>query len=489
MSIQPWVTVEPPDSRGLRKISIEGKTVGSAWSFHELRNTLIRLGYPETIDMENPASIYWRGGDSNTWPDRPWRRHAINVLMIGGLLGSAIVHLVIGWPDALRALTFAQRIVGSLFILLGALQGVAALAAFDYWGRRQFRPSGAIVSVGALITVATVSLLLFMWLEEKEYTPYLLAFIPLWLWSLWALHLLIPEKPWKDMPYPRKFAAGVAATALLTAVSLAYSIMYQPTSAPIHFILKAEFGTPRVHRDRQSIHIPIKLYVKNDGGIPVYIINDNYTVYGETDRYSEQGEKGVWWRIDTEFFGVVKEYEMHTPQQRRIAISSGHFHRPGSWLESGEEYAKETVIRLPKNAAYDTIDVELRFDFMRKDRGKIGADFSIPRYSWSEDAGRYYCPPKECAEYVTYHGRVHHNNNLVNVTRRPRYVAAFWSPDATPTVFISSFNFKKKDEFSNEYEKLDEAEIKRERERYGHGLAFTNAEIPFAELLSRSSGT
>lgn len=278
MSIKPGVVVEPPDSRGLRKITIEGKEVGSAWSSRELRKILRHLGYAKPMDMEDPASIYWRGGDSKAWPDRPWRRRGILVLMIAGMIGSTVLHIAIGWPDAHRALTFAQRIVGTVFILAGLMGGIATFAVLDYWGRRHWGPSGGIALLGALIALSTSATLLFMWFEETEYTAYLLAFISLGLWSSWALYLLIREKSWRGTPQPKKFATGVAFTALLTAVSISYSTMYQPTAAPIRFILKAEFGTPRDSADLQYVTIPLKLYVKNDGGIPVYIVNNDYTV-------------------------------------------------------------------------------------------------------------------------------------------------------------------------------------------------------------------
>jgi hypothetical protein len=85
-----------------------------------------------------------------------------------------------------------------------------------------------------LIALATDSLLLFMWLEEMEFTPYVLVFMPLWCWSVWALCLLVRNRSWKEIPQPKRFAAGVVATALLTGTSLAYSTMYQPAAAPMH---------------------------------------------------------------------------------------------------------------------------------------------------------------------------------------------------------------------------------------------------------------
>ncbi|WP_157852760.1 hypothetical protein RFN58_19715 [Streptomyces iakyrus] len=489
MSMQPWVTVGPPDGRGLRKITIGGEVVGSAWSLRDLRKILDRLGYAELDD----TSFYWRGGDKETWPDCPWRRRTILALMIGGMLGSAILHLSIGWPDALRALTFAQRIVGAIFILAGLLLVGAVLAVYDYWGRREFRPSGTVVLVGTLVTLASSILLLIMWLEEREYTPYLLAFIPLSFWSLWALCLLVREKPWKEVPHPTRFAAGVAVTALLTAVSLAYSTMYQPTSAPINITLKVEFGTPQKSPDPQYIHVPLRLHAKNDGGIPVYILNSDYTVLGSSVSYSASGEGLDQWAAATEDRGDTAEAQRHASNDEDATVGSGPFYYPGAWLEKGEQYAKSTVIRIPRRSKYDTLKASLSIDIMRKDRGRIDEEFSISRFSWGEYEGEFYCPLNECRDYgpyVVYHGRVHHNNNLINVTRRPRYVTAFWGPEATYSHYISSLDLKRKTIAAYEDALFGsagaQAEWRRERYRYGVGTVETYSETSMSALLIRS---
>ncbi|GJF34132.1 hypothetical protein KNE206_68320 [Kitasatospora sp. NE20-6] len=484
MSTQPWVIVDPPDSRGLRKVIVNGEVVANAWSLRELRKTLNRLGYPEAMDLEDPTCIHWRGGDSKTWPSRPWRRRGILALMIVGMLGSAVMHITIGWPDALGALTFTQRIVGIIFILMGLLQGAAIFAALDYWGRRQSNTSGAIVLLGALLTLPTSAILLFMWLEEREYTPYLFAFIPLLLWSVWALYLLIREKAWQGIPHPKKFAAGVAATALLTAVSIAYSTMYQPTAAPIRFILKAEFGTPQASSDPNYVTVPLKLYIKNDGGIPVYIINDDYTVWGTPVDHSANGDGLGQWKADEEASVGDVQAERYSHEGESEVINSGHFNTLGSLLEAGEEFSSEKSITLPVDARYGQLEATLGIDYMRRDRGRLDPEYgSTAGYSWDKDDTRYYCPPDECGEYLVYHSQVRHNNNMVNVTRRPRHLAAFWGPETGYDNFISSVDFEKK--ILNIYrDGIDEEETSRERDSYGLDNIFTNSIISVSELLS-----
>ncbi|MFF0157715.1 hypothetical protein ACFYRY_09295 [Streptomyces sp. NPDC005263] len=481
MSIRPWVVVEAPDSRGLRRVTVGGETVGSAWSSDELRKILGRLGWPQDMDLEDPASLCWRGGDSGTWPDRAWRRRAVMVLMMAGLIASMALSAVIGWPDASGALTFGQRLTGVLFVLSGVVQGVAAVAALDHWGRRQFQASGAIVLLGVLIALATDSLLLFMWLEEMEFTPYVLVFMPLWCWSFWALCLLVRNRSWKGVPQPKRFAAGVVVTALLTGISLVYSTMYQPATAPMHFTLKADFGTSRLDRSVPFVQVPLTLYMKNTGGIPVYIINDIYAVRARGALYKRYpGRKDLEFEWQNSVGKRSEEAENYVRKLRYTLMSSGHFYGPGARIEAGQEYTLKHVFQLPKDARYDTVSVDLRISYMRKDRGKLDVEeFETPHYSWRKESGRYYCDPaKGCSRTVIYHARVRHNNNLVNLTRRPRYVTAIWSPVRDPRSSISPYDFRGGKGFLREEQ--------REMDRYGAADVSLRSEVSLAELLKAS---
>lgn len=486
MSTHPWVVVEPPDSRGLRKITVDGKTVGSAWSSHELRKILSHLGYPKDMDLAESSSIHWRGGDNTTWPARPWRRRGTMVLMFTGMLVSCALLIFVGWPDALRALTFTQRIVGTIFILAGLLQVVAAFAVLDYWGRRHWSPAGGIILLGTLITFSSNATLIFMWFEETEYTPFLMVFIPLGLWSVWALCLLIREKAWLGMPQPKKFAVGVAFTALLTAVSLVYSTMYQPTAAPIHFILKAKFGTPQESPDLEYVTIPLKLYVKNDGAIPVYIVNNDYTVWGAPITHMADSDGVRQWKKATEEIGDAAEADRFAREGKVDVISSGHFYDVGAPLDAGEEINSEEIIRLPKDTRYGELEATLEVEYMRRDRGRLDQAFDVPvGFSWDRSQKQYYCSPDACGEYVIYNARVRHNNNMINVTRRPRNLTAFWGPITGFDAFISSFEFTKKT-LTVYQDGIDEEEIKRERDSYGLEYVYTNSVIPASEWMRLS---
>lgn len=404
-------------------------------------------------------------------------------LMVAGLFASMVFNVVIGWPDASGALTFSQRITGVLFVLSGVVLGIAAIAALDYWGRRQFRASGAIVLLGTVIVLATDSLLLLLWLEEKEYTRYLLVYLPTFCWSVWALCILVRQKSWKGIPQPKKFAAGVVATALLTAVSLAYSTMYQPAAAPMHFTIEAEFGKAWEDKKLPFVHVPLTLHMKNTGGIPVYIINDIYTVRGRAALYSKGDEDLLEeWRESVGKQGAREgEAELYVDRLKYTTISSGRFYHSGDSLDVGQEYALERVFQLPKDVGYDTLSVALQISYMRKDRGRLDVEeFSSPHPSWNEGDPLYYCEPVICGGQLVYRGRVRHNNNLINVTRKPRHVTAVWSPEGRFISSISSLSYK----FSGVG---DYAEERRELERYGAARARSASEVSVAELL-RSAG-
>ncbi|MGA5171191.1 MULTISPECIES: hypothetical protein [Streptomyces] len=475
------VVIQPPDSRGLRYVSVGGATVGSAWSLRDLRRVLRHLGYPTDMDLHDRSSISWRGGDSGTWPDRTWMRRTTGALLIIGLLSSTALLALIGIPDALGALTFSQRMTGYLFILSAAAEGVAALAVLDFYGKRQFKYTGAIVLLGTLITLAICSLLLILWLQEKEFTLYLLLYAPLWLWSVWSLILLLRERVWRGLPQPKKFAAGVVATALLATINLAYSTVYQPNSVPLLFRLSARFGTPVSDPNRQVVHLPLILYAKNTGKVAAYVVNDNYYVYGSRARFSEKGQ-GLQDRRDAMVWG--DDARLYTGTPEITTVSTGQFYGPGAWLEPGEEFSMEKVIQLPAGAGFDEIGAHLGIEVMRMDRGKVDIDeFAIPHYSWEKQEGSLYCPPDKCGEFVTHRGRLRHNNNIVNVTRRPVYFNTMRWVDAKGADFYTSMssspNFIPADEVAAERE---EDESTREKDRYGVYYVEASTAMPYAAV-------
>ncbi|MFF3691691.1 hypothetical protein [Streptomyces sp. NPDC002187] len=482
---RPKVVVQPPDARGLREVTMGGEAVGSAWSLPGLRKVLGRLGYPQDLDVDDRSSICWLGGGSGTWPDRTWKRRTTIVFMMAGLLGSMALLVVVGSPDFVGALTFAGRVTGLLFVLAGVVQGVAAVAVLDYWGKRHLKLSGAVILLGTLIALGSDSLLLYLWLQETEFTPYVLIYLPLWLWSLWAIQMLTREKAWTGVPYPKQFAAGVTATALLATFNLAYSTMYQPSSAPVLFDLKVKFGTPRMDPVRPVIHVPVTFEARNSGKVPAYVISDGYGVYGVAVKYASDESGLLEWREAVKGKSGGSDVGRFVKSPTRSTISAARFYGPGNWLEPGEGYTRERVIQIPKSAGYDTIEAYLKMTLMRKDRGRIDDEFSVKHYSWDTKEGPFYCPPEACYDHILNRGRVRHNNNIINVTRRPRYVTSYYGLTGSPTdieAYILSHAPKSVLYLGKEAEDED----RRERKRYGVAVAEAMAVVPFAELSSQA---
>lgn len=223
--------------------------------------------------------------------------------------------------------------------------------------------------------------------------------------------------------------------------------------------------------------------MKNDGEVPVYVVNDDYTVWGASFGRPARGDGLAHWREDTESLSVV-EAERYARARRMDVVRTGHFYRPGSWLDVGEEFAAEKVVRVPRDSDYGELEATLQIDYMRRDRGRLDEEFGSPRFSWDPNDEEYFCPPKVCGELAVYHGRVRHNNNLVNVTRRPRYVTAFWGPASEHGFFISSFDFGRRVLYVYR-EGIDEAEATREKERFGVATVSANAKLLTAGFLDR----
>lgn len=474
------VVVQAPDERGLRAVIIDGEPAGRAWSRRDLRRQLRRAGLPPDMDLEDRASISWRGADSVSWPDRTGHRRATIALLVAGLLVSALLLADIGMVDALGALTFSGRLAGVLFVLSGAVQAVAAAAVFDFWGKRRLRYSGALVFVGVLIAVATEGLLLAVWFQEREWTPYLPVFLALSLWSLWAVWTIWRERAWKAIAHPRSFTAGVAATVLLTSFNFAYSAVYQPQAALSHYKVEAIFGRPRTDPKLPLTYLPVKLHVANDGVVPAYVLNSAYWVEGRESVFdgkkAEPDQKE--WRADAE---ADVDTELHVQPTVYRTIDSGPVIPAGAWIAPGTDFTTERVVQIPTAAKYDLVTAKMSAIFLRGNRGRIDPKFESPIFSWHEETERFSdCSPTPCPDYVMHHARVHHNNNIINVTRRPRYVTSYRSLGTRGSgiiALVSPFNSRGRLWADTE-----------SYERYGVDQYVSGVtQIPFASLLETRS--
>lgn len=295
MKRQPHVIVHAPDNRGLRAVSVEGETVGKAWSIRELRKILRRSGVARDIDLDNPGQVRWTE-DKTSWPDRPWRRRATAVLMALGLLISAAVLFRVGLADAFRALTFGGRVMGVVFLAGSLMEVVAAIAVFDYWGKRAVKFSGQGVLLGVVtMTVTSVIFLALQW-EGGDYTRLLWLWVGLVIWSAWALWELSRKKVWQGIRYPKSFALGVALSAVVGAASLAYSAMYVPYAAPVKVPFRVAFGKPTASPDRISLYVPARITFRNSGSVRIFVVGTLWTAKVWPTKFTEKGNGMEEWK-------------------------------------------------------------------------------------------------------------------------------------------------------------------------------------------------
>ncbi|MFD5892240.1 hypothetical protein ACFWHQ_40730 [Streptomyces sp. NPDC060334] len=447
------------------------------------------------MNLNDRTSIRWLGGGSDSWPDHAGRRHAVMALMVGGLLGSMVLLITIGIPDALGALNFASRLSGFMFVVAGLVQCVAALTALDYWGKRELRYSGAVVLVGVFIAFAIYAILLIVWLDETEFTPYTLGFIPLWCWSLWAIWLLARERVWQGIPHPKGFAIGVTITTLLAATNLAHSAVYKPTSNAMVIHLNVSFGTPTLDHKRSIVHLPVTLHAKNPGSVGAYITSDRYVVQGRSARYSETSKTLIDWKKAI----TTNDVARFVGPPELTTISTGPFSGAGTWLEPSEEFRSMKVVQIPANAQYDSIEGHIYMNVMRRDRAKADEnEFVKVHYSWDPKPGDKFCPAKGCSsEYAAHHAQLRHTSNIINVTHKPRYILARWWANKTSSSFdtyVTTYDFRREldiNKFGSEGEvglrkggEAERLELKeKEQDRYGMMSVSTIAAVPFAGML------
>lgn len=410
--------IDPPDSRGLREVRVNGVTVGRAWSLRELYRLLNRSGFPKETELAVNPAVVWHGGGPDIWPDRPLPRRATLVLLVAGLLGSAVLLVDIGLPDIFGALTFAGRVMGWMFIVGGFLQAGAAAAAFDQWSKRVFKYSGAVALAGVILALVVCSLLLTLWLQEKEYFSYFLSYLSLWVWSLWAVWRVCREKPWRGIPHPRTFALGVTASGLLAAMNLAYSGLYQPTTALERHNYQVAFGIPYADpkADKPIMHVPVTVTLENTGTVPFWVLASAVTVEGTSSK-SRPNEKSIRdWRTG------LFENQLYAAPPTSNLVYWGLLMPPGNWLYPGNRIVVQRVIQLPRNAPFDSLELSSHMLAMRKDRGSIGSDFHTMHWSWEPDkvTKRVHCV--YCRDIGINLGRLRYNSNLLNVTRKPRHV-------------------------------------------------------------------
>ncbi|MFD9305448.1 hypothetical protein ACFWCB_22815 [Streptomyces sp. NPDC060048] len=460
MANTPVVAVGRPDGLGWRHVTINDRPAGKVRSMGELRRLIRGAGLVSGYD------IHWIGEDCTGWPDRTWYRRTVGTLMTAGLLATACMLFVIGMKDTFGALTYSGRVTGIIFLLAAALEIGAALAAFDYWGKRRVAYSGMVVLLGALVSIAVGLLMLLMQLiDGKRYTNYVLIWIIFPILSVGALYILARDRVWKLVPHPQRFVAGAVVSSLLAIPNVTYTQIYVPyaTSPIVNSV--ASFGKSSLSEDRSKMYLPVHLSVKNSGQIPVYVLGSIYWVHGWDSAPKKPEKPG---------FKLIR---------------AGEFIRPPGWLlNPGGEFAEDEVIEImrPGEFKYEKIKVQAELYAVRKDRMTIVGNYESSGKSLGDlkKEGKDQDPrgPEgENQTYLRYQADISNSNEILNATRgRQRITLWYVNKKERPYIYAVVEPPGERVDFDSS----DPNRNKKAIDRYGlEHLRSSMQQKPFAELM------
>ncbi len=395
------VTVGAPDDLGLRKVLIDGRLVGRAWSEEEFKRLLSREGVPDG------HPVRFLGEDGTYWPDQAWSRRTLGICVVFGLLVTACLLFRIGIADSGDALTYGGRIAGFTILVVASVEVIAAAAAVDFWEMRRWSYSGVVVLVGVLIAlVCSISVVLLQ--IGERFTDYTVIAIGLLIWSSVVLVELAKCRAWKGLTIPRKIAIGVIVSTLLAVANMAYAQIYVPYVTTPLIQSGAEFRESNQVRAGTSMYVTAHLYVKNAGQVPVYVLGSIYWIHGGP----ASGPPEV----------KPTDYEL---------IYHGEFVTPvGHVLNPGEEVAQDVVVEIknPDNRGYEAIRAQTEVYVIRKDRMTMASDFkhsNLEKWSFGvkcEEGD----PPGAKSRYRT---NISNSSEMLNVTRGQQRITV-WRVDS-----------------------------------------------------------
>ncbi|MGG8409850.1 hypothetical protein ACM614_26360 [Streptomyces sp. 12297] len=454
MEHTPTVAVGPPDDLGLRKVSVEGKTLGTVMSAGELQRLLRRHGLAFEHDVQ------WHGGDSTVWPDRAWPRRVTGAFMALGLLATAALLIRFGMADASGALTYAGRLAGASFVAAGGVEALGAVAAFDYWTKRQSRFSGGVVLLAVSISLVINVALLVVQIAGGIYTRYLWVWITLIVWSVWGLCVLVRARAWKGLHHPQRIAVGAVLSGVLAGANLLYSQVYVPQATKPMVESNAAFQPTSFSQDGKRLYMPVHLTVRNSGNIPVYVLGSIYWIHGKLRNSSE--------------YKLITSLEFIAP--------------PGRALNPGEEFSGDAVVPIndPVHAPYETVRAQTEVYMVRQDRTTIDPAFETSkRFAGGlREQGLDKDPEGPPGDYFRYQATVSNSNEILNATRGRHRVTLWWMYNAkSPYLYVHVGPSGEKKAFDPDHPNAN----KEENDRYGlTRVRGSRAEKPLAELLDHA---
>ncbi|MFF3860553.1 hypothetical protein [Streptomyces sp. NPDC002209] len=465
MANTPVVAVGPPDGLGWRHVTINDRPAGQVRSMEALGKLIRGAGIASGIEP------HWIGGNCTVWPDRPWYRRIVGTLMVVGLLVTACMLFVIGLKDTFGALTYSGRVTGIIFLLASVLEIGAALAAFDYWHNRKVSYSGMVVLLGASVSIAVgLFMLLMQVIDGRRYTNYVPFWVIFTMLSVGAVCVLVRDRVWKTIVNPKRIAIGAVVSALLAIPNVTYTQIYVPYATSPIVNSAASFGKPSLNENRKSMYLPVHLYVKNSGQVPLYVLGSIYWIHGYPDMKKE------------ETFTLIRDGEFIKP--------------PGRELNPGEEFSSDEVVEIPYPGKFvhGKLTVQGEIYAIRKDRMTIVGDYErsgknlnvLKGKGLDKDPQGPQLKAEKGETYFRYQTGISNSNEILNATRGRQRIT-LWYVHKNPYPYIYAVVEPPGDRVG--FDINDPNRNKKAIDRYGLAhLRSSMQQKPFAELMDMAEG-
>lgn len=425
-------------------------------------------------------------------------------LLAAATLGvTAPIAIWFGASSLGTGLTFAGRLTGTLVIAGGLVMATSFIAAIDLYRSvphrfsRYPRParsiSAPLVVVGALAVFGFAAMMAFtqVWSGDPGIT--LSLWVGLALLSAFALYLLRAHIP-SPFANPRRFAAGLTVTTLITMANFAYSQIYVPASQLPTISVKPAFGTGSRAEGELDVAVPVTVTIKA-GSTRVYLLAATYAIEG-TKTAVQKSERDVQaLRADIE---ANNDPSINAETQANDFLQAGHLLTPGSELAPGDELTISKVVHLPIPVGYSSLRLSAHLNYFRADRARLhdyGAEptersFNKTSYQHTRDGPDWVTGKGD--DYVLYSGILSEGNEIFKRTRKKVYVCFWWvmpkSAEGRPirpeTVFALSYADPTNRQNKNFDGRPGTREEVRDRvyERYSFWYQDTSAVIPTEEL-------
>ncbi|WP_307873847.1 MULTISPECIES: hypothetical protein [unclassified Frankia] len=378
-----------------------------------------------------------------------------------------------GVENVADSLAYLGCFTGVLMVVTAAVIILGALGTLDHWYSHRFEIAGLLALGGSVTAVVANTMLLVATVRESiESWPYFATWCLLVFASSWSCYVVYHTSV--VIPSPKKVAVAASATAVIAMANFGYTQLYQPYHEEPKPILEAKFGSPTLSADRKMFSVPITLTFEARGNVGVYLVGDQFVVYGRRVTIRSSGGSAPDWRHDSA--DGQNELSRWT-EIRTEPIEIGRWDNFGSWEDPGVSRSTTRLVQLPVDIPYDQLGIRAEAVSVRRDRLSLDPMFATgAQYSWRDF--RHQGCGSGGADCVRYRGRISENNSVDRHTRAPRYLTLWWNFGPTlETVGLES-NIVRRGELDRS---MSSEESSRLWNRYG--LEKVTASATFRSLL------